>query len=321
MSSPNDIEIRDWVASDKASLRDLLVQRSFPDSLFLSAEQRREKVLQTLSHHRDTLHEHPTLRCLIAQEQGRAVGYAVLQANQTDGVTGDEQTELLDFHAPTPRHFEPLIAAIRRRAVADGDSYLICNVFASQKREAMWLAREGFVLESRRNVKVVLPGEKAPEHPDYRLRRARQTETLFMMRLVGSHAPRYAPVGRRSDPEEISHRFLSLYSGLDVRDRKKVPLVLVHREEDYPVGYIILQPGKVEVPGGPLTLYLYDVAMAEEKTGAGLGLYLHRGGINLLGQMGGGLFYGDTASSNVLAQSAAETMGLIADSARWTLAL
>ncbi len=321
MSSTTDTVVRDWRPSDEPPVRDLVARRSFPDSLFLSSEQRREKVLQTLSQHRDDLHEHPTLRCLIVEEQGQPVGYAVLAAHQVDGVTGDDQTELLDFYAPTPRPFEPLIAAARQRAIADGDSYIICNVYASQKREAMWLAKERFVLESRRNVKVVQPGEKAPEHPDYRLRRARQTETLFMMRLVGSHAPRYAPVGRRSNPEEVSGRFLSIYAGMDVRDRKKVPLVLVHREEDYPVGYIILQPGKVEAPGGPLTLYLYDVAMAEEKTGAGLGLYLHRGGINLLGQMGGGLFYGDTAASNNLAQSAAETMGLIADSARWTLAL
>lgn len=319
MSSSSDLLVRAWRPTDADWLAQQVSRRIYPDSLFMSGERRREKMLQTLQAQRDTLHEHPTLRCLLLVEGGLPVAYALLLVGQTDGVTGDQQTELLDFHAPTPRQFEPLIQGVKEQARAHGDSYLICNLYAAQKRETMWLAKERFALESRRNVMSVAPGQSVPEHPHYRLRRARQIETLFMMRLVTTHAPRYAPAGRRVDPAEVSGRFLAIYSTMDVRDRKKVPLVLVHREEDFPVGYIILQPDKVD--GGPLTLYLYDVAMAEEMTGAGLGLYLHRGGINLLGQMGGGLFYGDTAASNRLAQSAAETMGLVADSSRWALAL
>lgn len=321
MSSSKTMLVRSLQSEDRAALRAICQSRGYPESIFLTPEQRRAKVLEILDRHFLDLANHPETRCQVVEEDGEVTAYALCLAQQVEGTTGDLQTDLLDFYSPTPRQFEPLIARVKEVARSDGDSYLVSQVFSSQKREAMWLAKAGFRVEQHRNCREIAPTDQAPEHPDYRLRRARQSEMLFIMRLGMTHSPLYTPAGRPIDPAAVQARFLSVYSELDVRDKKKVPLVLVHREVDIPVGYIILQPKRVDIPKGKLTLYIYDVAVGEEVKGQGLGRYLDYGGMNLLARMGGGIYFGDTPGENVLAQSAAEALGFQADSKRWGFAL
>jgi hypothetical protein len=320
-SSSLSFQVRPLQADDRAGLHALCQKRSYPESIFLTAEQRKAKVLSVLEQHFDSLHAHPNLRCLVVEEKAEVVGYALSAAGDMEGTTGDLQTDLLDFYTPTPWQFEPLMAAIKEQARRDGDAYVVCTVFASQKREAMWLAKEGFRVESFRNCREIAPDNESPEHPRYRLRRARQSEVMFIMRLVMTHSPLYAPAGRPVDPQAIAMRFLSVYSELNVRDKKKVPLVMAERESDLPVAYMILQPKRVEVPNGKLTLYTYDVAVGDEARGQGLGRYLNFGGMNLMARMGGGVFFGDTPADNTLAQSASEALGFRPDSKRWGFAL
>ena len=321
MSTSKTFLVRPLQPEDRAGLFAVCKNRDHPDSIFLTGEQRKAKVVSVLEEKFDFLPDNPTLRCLVVEEEGEVVGYSLSRAGDVEGTTGDLQTDLLDFYTPTPRQFEPLIAQVKARARADGDAYVICTVYASQKREAMWLAKEGFRIESLRNCREIAPDSVSPEHPKYRLRRARQTEVMFLMRLVMTHSPLYAPAGRPVDKEQISMRFLGVYSELDVRDKKKVPLILAERETDFPVAYMILQPKRVEVPNGKLTLYTYDVAVGEEAQGQGLGRYLNYGGMNLMAKMGGGIFFGDTPGDNTIAQSASEALGFLPDSKRWGFAL
>jgi hypothetical protein len=321
MSSSKTILIRPLQAGDRSALRALCARREFPDSIFLSPQQRRDRVLSVLDKQFYTLHAHPNLRCQVVEEDAELVGYALCLAGEVEGTTGDLQTELMDFYVPTPRQFEPLIEVVKETARKDGDAYLVSNVYGSQKREAMWLAKAGFRVEQYRNCREIPPDNVSPEHPRYRLRKARQSEVLFIMRLVMTHSPLYAPAGRPVKAGEIAARFLSVYSELDVRDKKKVPLVLVDRQTGYPVGYMILQPKRVDIPHGKLTLYTYDVAVGEEAAGQGLGRYLNYGGMNLMAKMGGGIFFGDTPADNTIAQSASEALGFRPDSKRWGCAL
>ena len=321
MSTSNSFLVRPLQAEDRAGLLAMCEQREHPESIFLTAAQRKAKVVSVLEKNFDTLRTQPNLRCLVVEEGGSLVGYALCLAGDMEGTTGDLQTELMDFYAPTPRQFEPLIAQVKEQARRDGDAYVVCTVYHGQKREAMWLAKEGFRVESFRNCREIMADNQSPEHPRYRLRRARQSEVMFIMRLVMTHSPLYAPAGRPVDAQQIAMRFLSVYSELDVRDKKKVPLILADRESDIPVAYMILQPKRVEVPHGKLTLYTYDVAVGDEAKGQGLGRYLNYGGMNLMARMGGGIFYGDTPADNTLAQSASEALGFRPDSKRWGLAL
>jgi hypothetical protein len=321
MSSSKTFLIRPLRPEDRSWLRNLCEKRDYPESIFLTAAQRRDKVLATLDKNFDQIHDHPTLRCLVVEEEGEPVGYALSLAAVIEGTTGDLQTDLLDFYAPTPRQFEPLIEQIKEKARADGDAYVVCTVYAPQKREAMWLAKAGFRIEQLRNCREIAADSVSPEHPKYHLRRARQREVLYIMRLVMTHSPLYAPAGRPVDPQAIAMRFLGVYGELSVRDKKKVPLILADRETDYPVGYMILQPKRVDVPNGKLTLYTYDVAVGEEAKGQGLGRYLNYGGMNLMAKMGGGIFFGDTPGDNAIAQSASEALGFRPDSKRWGYAL
>jgi hypothetical protein len=321
MSSSEAFLVRPLAVDDRAGLRAMCEKRDYPDSIFLTPAERKAKVIAVLEKNFDSLHAHPNLRCLVVEEAGRLVGYSLSLAGDLEGTTGDRQTDLLDFYTPTPRQFEPLIARVKEQARADGDAYVVCTVYHSQKREAMWLAKEGFRVESLRNCREIAPDSVSPEHPRYRLRRARQSEVMFIMRLVMTHSPLYAPAGRPVDPHAIAMRFLSVYSELNVRDKKKVPLIMAERETDIPVAYMILQPKRVEIPHGKLTLYTYDVAVGEEAKGQGLGRYLNFGGMNLMARMGGGIFYGDTPADNTIAQSASEALGFRPDSKRWGFAL
>lgn len=321
MSFSTSCSIRPLQSNDRSGLRAVCEKRGHPDSIFLTPEQRKHKVLKLLDDNFEKLQKHPSLRCLVVEEASEIVGYALSLCGEEEGTTGDLQTDLLDFYVPTPRQFEPLMEKIKEQARADGDAYLVSTVYTSQKREAMWLAKEGFRIESIRNCREIAPDNVSPEHPKYQLRRARQNEVMFLMRLVMTHSPLYAPAGRPIDPQQIALRFLGVYSELNVRDKKKVPLVLAHRETDIPVAYMILQPKKVEVPHGKLTLYTYDVAVGEEAQGQGLGRYLNYGGMNLMAKMGGGVFFGDTPADNSIAQSASEALGFLPDSKRWGFAL
>lgn len=313
--------VRPLALSDRSWLMELCRRRSYPESIFLTPEQRRAKVLSVLEEKFEALTSHPRLRGLVVEDDGEPVGYALALANDVEGTTGDLQTDLLDFYTPTPRQFEPLLAHLVEQARADGDAYLISTVYSSQKREAMWLAKAGFRVESLRNCREIAPDNVSPEHPRFRLRRARQTEVFFLMRLVMTHSPLYAPAGRPIDPQQVAVRFLGVYSELNVRDKKRVPLVMVDRQTEEPVAYMILEPKRVEVPQGKLTLYTYDVAVGDEVKGLGLGRYLNYGGMNLMARMGGGVFFGDTPADNTLAQSASEALGFRPDSKRWGLAL
>lgn len=311
------IKIRPLHSEDRQGLLALCRQRAFPESIFLTAEERRERVIAALESHFEQLTSGPQVRCLVIEEGGEIVGSSLCTAGTEEGTTGDLQTDMIDFFAPTPRHFEPLLERILSQAKQDGDAYLVSHVYDCQKREAMWLAKAGFRVESFRNATEVPPDAQFPEHPKFRLRRARQSELLYIMRLVITHSPLYAPAGRPIDPKAISARFLGVYSELDVKDKKKVPLIMAHRESEEPVGYMILQPKRVDIPNGKLTLYNYDIAVGEEAKGQGLGRYFNFGGMNLLARMGGGVFFGDTPADNALAQSASEALGFRPDSRRW----
>ena len=317
----NSIIIRPLLPSDREGLLSLCRRRDFADSLFLTPEQRRQRVITALNENFETLATAPDVRCLVIEEEGSIVGSSLCMAATEEGTTGEMQTDLMDFFAPSPRHFEPLLDHILRQARDDGDAYVVSHIFASQKREAMWLAKAGFRIESFRNAQEVAANASFPEHPRYRLRRARQSEVLYIMRLVITHSPLYTPAGRTLDPQMISARFLGVYSELDVRDKKKVALVMAHRDTDEPVGYMIVQPKRVDIPGGKLTLYNYDVAVGEEAQGQGLGRYFNFGGMSLLAKMGGGVFFGDTPGDNTIAQSASEALGFLPDSKRWGISL
>lgn len=315
------ITIRPLQNDDREGLLALCQKRTFPESVFLTSEERRRHVIASIERNFETLTTTPEVRCLVIEEEGEIVGSSLCMANTEEGTTGDRQTDLMDFHAPSPRHFEPLLEHILRQAKADGDAYVVSHIFDSQKREAMWLAKAGFRVESFRNAQEVAAGAVFPEHPNFRLRRARQSEVLYIMKLVITHSPLYAPAGRPVDSKAISARFLGVYSELDVKDKKKVSLIMAHRETDEPVGYMILQPKRVEIPQGKLTLYNYDIAVGEEAKGQGLGRYFNFGGMNLLAKMGGGVFFGDTPADNSIAQSASEALGFRPDSKRWGLSL
>ena len=317
MSLTKPLTVRLLQAEDRSSLRALCARRELPDSIFMPSEQRRDKILEILDQHFEALLNGANTRCFVVEEEDGLTGFTLSGANVIEGTTGDLQTEIVDYYADTPRQFEPLIEATKEQARKDGDAYLVATAFAPQKRESMWLAKAGFVVETLRNAQYFGPETKAPQHPKYRLRKAKQAEMLFVMNLVTTHSPLYVPAGRPTDPQAIAARFMAVYSQLDVKDPTKVPLVMVGREDHLPVGYMILEPRRIETPGGLLTLYTYDVAVGDEAKGQGLGRYLNYGGMNLIAKMGGGIFFGDTPANLTLAQSASEALGFRPDSKRW----
>lgn len=251
--------VRPLSTDDFTDLVALCARRPFPESVFFTPEERRSNLLKALDERFSSFWSVPGASCLVVAQEGRITGYALSLANQIEGITGELQTELLDFYCPTPFEFEPLLAEVVAGARENHDSYLVCQVFSGQKREALWLSKAGFGVEQNRNFREIHPTSLAPEHPDYRLRRAQQREMMYVIRMAMKYSPLYTPAGRNVDPQEVSRRFLSVYSQMDVRDKKKVPLVLAERATDLPVGYIILQPKQIAGTKRRLTLYTYDV--------------------------------------------------------------
>lgn len=259
----------------------------------------------------------PNLIAKVLLEGEDICGFLLLEVNEEESITKQSQTLICDYMASTYSQFECLMQAACAEAGIFGNEYVVVSNYSDCEEQSEWLERFGFHQELLRVARFVEPNHQAAEDPDYRIRRATDNDILFIMRLVAGNSPIYCPANREVDKALIQQGFVNSYTTLSPREKKRVPLVLVDRESDDPVGYIILEPGRVLGGERTLTLYIYDIAVAPEIPRRGLSRFLCGGGEMLLAKMGGGVFYGDISADNDLAVGAQKGLGFTVDSTRW----
>lgn len=317
----SEIVVRPVELVDKAGLREFCQNRKHPDSAFISAEEMKRHSLRTLDQSFEALAELEELDCWVALKDQRPIGYLIAQSGQTESITGESQTVVLEAAAANKAAFDRLLEVAVARAREAEDDYIVIYTYQTQKVEQLWVHAFGFKQELLRHYLEARPGQNFDHHPDYQLRPAAEHELLFILRVVADHSPAYIPGNRPVDELEIRKGFVNSYTDLSVRDRKKVPCVLAARSGEELVGYIILKPGRMLGDTGPLGLYVYDIAIGSQGHGKGLSRYLVSGTQELLKKMGGGFIYGDVSATNSLAVSAQRALGFQLDSIRWGMAL
>lgn len=315
------LNVRALRPSDRDDLQRFVSEREYPTSVFASPELARKLALEDFDQAFLSATTQENIFCLVAILQERIVGFVLGQLNETESITGDPQTEIVDYCASAQPVFHMLLAETARRAREAGDHYLVCHTNETQEKEKRWAEAFGMTTELYRTYMTVRGDEEFPVHPEYRVRRAKEHEMLFIMSVVADHSPAYIPAFRPVDEKAVQASFVDSYSSLSARDKKKVPLVLWHKPTDDLVGYMILMPQKLFRGRGPLAMYMYDIAVGERGQGKGLSKWLALGSKALMAKMGGGFLFGDVSPENKLALSATLALGSRIDSRRWGLRL
>lgn len=318
----NTLQLREVRLSDKSSLLKLCNERPYPDSLFMEKEPMRETVAGNLEQFFQSEAAPQELTIRVLEEDGQVCGFIILDVNDQESITKQAQTLICDYHVKSWEQFEYLFQWAAETARDAGGEYLVVSNYSrGGEQNQAWLEKLGFQPELLRVARYIEAGQTGAAHPDYRVRKATDNDMLFIMRLVANNSPIYCPAGREVDRELIQAGFVSAYTSIGPRNKKRVPLILEERATGEPLGYIIVDPGKVIGATKTVTLYIYDIAVAPEAPTRGLSRYLCGGGETLLGRMGGGVFFGDISADNQLAVGAQKGLGFEVDSIRWGLKL
>ena len=287
------------------------------DSEFMPAPQLREFTLG----HFQTLFESAFTsdqgHLIVAEQDDKPVGYAILMLHTVESITQEPQTLFFDWFAPTFGIWEALIGEARRLTRQAEDHYLVVHLQEPAKKEQLWAYRLGFRAELNRVVRHIAPGHRGPRSNRYVARPARESEHLFIIRVNAEYSAVYRPAGRDVDLQTVQAGFLGCYVAMDMHDKDRRYIILEDTEKHVQAGYIILI--EHQLPIDKPAFYTYDVAVAPEYMGRGLSLYLCGAAEDLLGDMGGGLIFGDTSLDNIGAVNGDRQLGFIVDSKRWGL--
>ncbi len=319
--SSQQLHVRPVRLEDRAQLLEICRRRRYPQTVFQSAEEMRERALAAVESRLEELADSPQAIGLVVESKGEIRGYALAEKNALESITHEPQTVVAEQWGEDPEALAALFDRLADLGRESGDRYLVCYLFADQSEQVPLLERRGYRSELLRVAKPVGPDHNAPSHPNFRIRKANSTDMLFVMSLVAQHSPIYTPAHREGDKILLQQRFVGLYAEMDVNDPRKVPLILEEIRTKEQMGYIILEPRRVFETSGQLILYIYDIAVGESGAGQGLSRYLCGGGEALLARMGGGVFFGDISADNVLAVGAQRGLGFTLDSTRWGLRL
>ncbi|MFA5506037.1 MAG: hypothetical protein WC314_21290 [Vulcanimicrobiota bacterium] len=311
------LEVRPLRFEDREDLRTFCEQREYPDSVFASPELARRLTLEDFEPAFESVMAQDEIFSLVAVLRGKIVGYVLGRLNETESITQDPQTEIINYSVSAQPVFHMLMAESVRLAREAGDHYLVCHTTETQEREKRWAEAFGLKTELYRTYMTVKAGESFPSHPEYLVRRARDHEMLFVMSVVANHSPAYIPAHRPVDKKAVQAGFVDSYSSIRSNDKKKVPLVLYHKPSGDLLGYMILMPQRLFRGRGPLAMYMYDIAIGSLGEGKGLSRWLALGSKALMAKMGGGLLFGDVSPENKLALSATLALGSRIDSRRW----
>lgn len=312
------LRIRRAEEADFPEVERLCAQKPYWDSLFLSATELREFTLTHLRQNFERLRGNREAVLLVADREQELMGYMLLFLRTRETITQEWQTLIFDTAVPDYATLEEFLPVARRWARRARDSYLVVHLQEENRREQIWYYRLGFRPELNRVVKPVAPGFTGPTHPHYLVRKARNHEHLFIVRVNAEYSALYRPAGRDTDLQTVRKSFLGAYVNLNLQDQGMHYLILEERQTRLPAGYIILVEHELPMNKG-LAYYTYDVAVAPEFAGRGLSLYLCGAAETLVGDRGGGLLFGDTSLDNRAAVNGDRQLGFQIDSKRWGL--
>lgn len=319
--SASSVKYRPWEPGDKNELRAFFAQHIFPHSAFLSSQGKYEMTLRHFETSFESILTESDCCAVLAVEYGNILGIVVIKTGRKESITQEKQSEILELISDGQETFRELLILAAKEARKAGDAYLVYHTLESQALEKSWAKEFGFQTELVTTYIKIPAGESFESHPDYRLRKAEEHEILFILGVITDHSPAYIPAHRVIDKEEIQASFLDSYSELSSQDKKRVPLVLERISSGALLGYIILQPNRLLGKTGPLTMYLYDIAIGPKGYGLGLSRWIELGAKQLMSKMGGGFLYGDVSPANKIAMSANLSWGTQIDSRRWGLKL
>lgn len=303
---------------DLAALEELRGAVKYPGSHFFDRESYHQTAIQRLRECLPHLHEFPDHRCLVLVQDERPVGYLLFEVDHEHGVTHELQAQLLDYAVFSFEALEALVHRARKIVAAFENVYLVVDLPAADKRTQLWFYRCGFRAEQHRAVKLIARGHRGAASPDFRIRKAENSDLPFILEVHSAYTGAYLPAGRDTDLETLEFRYQLFYLGLDLDNKADSThyQILEEASSGRPAGYIFIKEGPVF--GATPSFYVYDVAIAPAYAGRGLSRYMIGAAETLAGREGA-LLYGDGSLSTPVIASWHAQMGYQIDTYLFSL--
>ncbi|HEY4001096.1 MAG TPA: hypothetical protein VGO93_19660 [Candidatus Xenobia bacterium] len=229
-----------------------------------------------------------------------ARGFMVLLNDMTDSITGDPQSQILDFAVPDDACLDALLDKALPEARRKSADYVVVELGVDDP-EAERLQRHGFIHESTRIARRMTcePSDEVRRSMEaYRVRPGNASDLMFVTWLSTVSSQNLAPAGRTADSLTVRTRFVDCYLNSNVTGADDVKTLICERlSDDEQVGYLLLKFMTDEVTGEKLG-YCYDIAVKPEDWGSGVSQYLSHAGEKLFADLGVHVCIGDISAAN-----------------------
>lgn len=292
---------------DRALLLELASRRAFPDTLQVTAEQRKLVTLRELELDLEPILASPVVRGWRVGEEA----FWVVMFDQEETLTGDLQAVVVG-HAGDPSAFPALLEATRAEARSRDNLAVVTSVYPQLGPEPFDAL--GFTPEL---VRVATVPQVRPHPSGFSLRRATPADLMFLGYLNCASLDAYVPAGREARAAQVAFRNMQSYMGLDLRpESSRVGLILHQGNDD--LGYVLLDlTMRAELTGSPAA-YFYDIAVNPDHYRKGAAKALMDECQNWLVDNGWKLLIGDISVNNKLAlHGAIDIVGCRVESTRW----
>lgn len=297
--------------ADKEWLLPLAESRPFPATLGVTAEMRRESMLNDYRNHWAALVNSPRLRLWVEPDKA----FWLILHGEHDTLTGESQAVIVD-HAGDPHSYSALLRCAGEEAENRKEEALVVRVFPELGPGVF--PDLGFGAELAR---VAVLAQRQPDPDGFEVRRAVPDDKFFLTYLNALATQAYVPAGREGRRERVAFRNVQAYLRLDLQpESKMVGLILVHEGKD--VGYVLLELGlTAEITNQPAA-YFYDIVVDPTFHQRGAARALMNYCQNWLLDNGWPMLVGDISVNNQVAMyGATKIVGCQLEYERWGLGL
>ncbi len=219
---------------------------------------------------------------------GNPLGYLLMNLRAGEAFRDDFLAYLYDYYIDDPQLWDEIMKhfieqaemfageeEIDRMVVDIHLGEVGLNILGDNKRKPVWKAvlegrtqeeiffrERGFYIEMSRIVKEIETFTfDTPLQKNYRVRRATESDRIFIMNMVGQNSEFLILPGAEEIAPQIQQAYFNEYSAMELSEKSSKTVLVCEDIENYRLtGYIILQMEPDDVITAGKTAYLYDIS-------------------------------------------------------------
>ncbi|MCE1245258.1 MAG: GNAT family N-acetyltransferase [Firmicutes bacterium] len=246
------------------------------------------------------------LRLIMAENEktDKLVGYMLVEVAQSECFGLFRRTHILDWHVALKSEWDyvmdEFIYYTEEFAISEGCRDIAIQVPIAFTEDEELLRELDFYPEMDRIMKPVeVNSLETNMAKRYKIRKADESDRLFMLSLSSGNADAIIPPGMESLTDEIKEAYFNLYAGLGIENNELLNVYIVEDPKEYrPVGFIIIMPNPESIISAKTTGYIYDLSVHNEYWGKYASQRIMREAENMLAEQNCGYYIGDISVMN-----------------------